>query len=155
MHDPQNGTVAVCAELSQSVSTTRSDKHSQHLSLAVRSGLARDADVGFVVMPDPPEGAKRSNNLSAISPQHFLLTFSAVLSFLHRHQRRGRRSGSDEHERCLAWSEEAGIGVLRSDVAGVEQQVGTKVGIRETERVGSVVVVLHQLVGVVIVTLSK
>ncbi|KAK2946901.1 hypothetical protein BLNAU_18200 [Blattamonas nauphoetae] len=64
-HDPQHGNLAVCAEQSQSVSTTRSDKHSQHLSRAVRSCIARDANAGFIVMPDPSEGAKRSNNLSA------------------------------------------------------------------------------------------
>ncbi|KAK2945540.1 hypothetical protein BLNAU_19538 [Blattamonas nauphoetae] len=136
-HDPQHGNLAVCAEQSQSVSTTRSDKHSQHLSRAVRSCIARDANAGFIVMPDPSEGAKRSNNLSAVSLRSSLLTVSAVSSCFSQHKRRGRRSGSDEHERWLTWSEEAGIGVLRIDVAVVERRVGTKVGIRETERVGS------------------
>ncbi|KAK2957555.1 hypothetical protein BLNAU_7454 [Blattamonas nauphoetae] len=80
MHDPQNDNTA----------------HSRHHSLAVRSCLACDANVGFFAMFDPP------------------FTQTERKAKWKRSTQAEMEASGGGHQRSLAWGEEAGVGVLMS-----------------------------------------
>ncbi|KAK2948692.1 hypothetical protein BLNAU_16330 [Blattamonas nauphoetae] len=81
---------------SDSVSTTCSHKYSPQHSLAFRSRLACDANVGFFAMSDPPSTQRERKAEWRRSTQAEM------------------EASGGGHQRSLAWSEEAGVGVLMS-----------------------------------------